>query len=112
MLQIKGTQQLKEVNDEIKFINKKCEDFEADRRKKEREIAKLKSTSNDLNVKLDKADRVLNCHEQCSRRNCLLIHSVDEENQENADEVEINILRKRNGRRNNTTRHCQVKPLR
>ena len=39
--QIKGTQQLKEVNDAIKFINEKFEEFEADRREKEREIAEL-----------------------------------------------------------------------
>ena len=39
--QIKGTQQLKEVNDPIKFINEKFEEFEADRREKEREIAEL-----------------------------------------------------------------------
>ena len=40
--QIKGTQQLKEVNDPIKFVNEKFEEFEADRKEKEREIAELK----------------------------------------------------------------------
>ena len=57
--QIKGTQQLKEMNDTIKFINEKFEEFEADRREKEREIAELKGTINSLNVRLDKADRAL-----------------------------------------------------
>ena len=42
--QIKGTKQLKEVNDAIKFNNKKFEKFEANRREKELEIAELKST--------------------------------------------------------------------
>ena len=106
--QIKGAQQLKEVNDAIKFINKKFEEFEVDRREKEREIAELKSTINSLNVRLDKADRALDCQEQYSRRNCLLIHSIDEENQENTDEVVINILKKRNGGGNNTSRYWQV----
>ena len=32
--QIKGTQQLKEVNDAIKFINEKFEEFEGNRREK------------------------------------------------------------------------------
>ena len=50
--QIKGTQQLKEVNDAIKFINEQFEEIEADRRKKEREIAELKRTINGLNVTL------------------------------------------------------------
>ena len=70
MLRLKGNQQLKEVNDAIKFINEKFEEFEADRRGKEREIAELKSTINSLNVRLDKADRALDRQEQYSRRNC------------------------------------------
>ena len=92
--QIKGTQQLMEVNGAIKFINENFEEFEADRKKKEQEIAELKSTINSLNVRLDKADRALDCQEQYSRRNCLLIHGIDEENQENTDEVVINVLKK------------------
>ena len=93
--QIKGTQQLKEVNDAIKFINEKFEDFEADRREKGREIEELNSTINSLNVRLDKADRALDRQEQYSRRNCLLIHGIDEENQENTDAVVINVLKKK-----------------
>ena len=82
------------MNDAIKFINKKFEEFEADRREKEWEIAELKSTINSLNVRLDKADRALDCQEQYSRRNCLLIHGTGKENQENTDEVVINVLKK------------------
>ena len=82
------------MNDAIKFINEKFEEFEADRREKEREIPELKSIINSLNVRIDKADRVLDRQEQYSRRNCLLIHGIDEENQENTDEVVINVLKK------------------
>ena len=64
-----------------------------DRREKQWEIAELKSTINSLNVSLDKADRALDRQEQYSRRNCLLIHGIDEENQENTDEVVINALK-------------------
>ena len=59
-----------------------------DKREKEREII-----NTDLNVRLDKVDRALDRQEQYSRRNCLLIHGIDEENQENTDEVVINILK-------------------
>ena len=92
--QIKGTQQLKEANGAIKFINEKLEEFEVDRREKEREIAALKSTFNSLNVRLEKADRGLDRQQQHSRRNCLLIHGIDNENQESTDEVVINVLNK------------------
>ena len=68
------------MDDAIKFINKKFEEFETDRREKEREIAELKSTISNLNVRLDKADRALDCQEQYSRRNRLLIHGIHEEN--------------------------------
>ena len=92
--QIKATQQLKEVNDATKFFNEKFEEFEADRGEKERGITELKITINSLNVRVDKADRALDRQEQNSRRNCLLIHGIDEENQENTDEVVINVLKK------------------
>ena len=72
--QIKDTQQLKEVNDAIKFINEKFEEFELDGSEKELEIAELKNTINRLNVRPHKVDRALDRQEQYSRRNCLLIH--------------------------------------
>ena len=92
--QIKATQQLKEVNDATKFFNEKFEEFEADRGEKERGITELKITIKNLNVRVDKADRALDRQEQNSRRNCLLIHGIDEGNQENNDVVVINVLKK------------------
>ena len=52
-VQIKGTQQLKKVNYTTNFLDKKFEKVEADKRKKEGEIAVLKSTLNVLTVNLD-----------------------------------------------------------
>ena len=66
-----------------------------DRKKKEREIAETKGTISGLNAKVDKVDKFLDHEEQYSKRNCLLIHGFDEENQGNTDEVVINILKKR-----------------
>ena len=83
---------MKEVNDSINFINKKLEQFEADRREKERKIAELKSTISSSNVRLDKADRALDRQEQYSRRESLLIHGIDEENKENINEVVITVF--------------------
>ena len=94
MPRLKALSNIKEVNDAIKFMNEKFVEFEADRREKEREIAELKSTINSLNTRLDKADRVLDRQKQYSRRNCLLIHDIEEANQEKTDEVVINVLKK------------------
>ena len=74
------TQQVRKVNDAIKFVNKKSEEFEANRREKEREIAELKSTISDLNVRLDNAGRTFDRQDQYSGRNCLLIHGINKEN--------------------------------
>lgn len=76
--QIKGTHQLKEMNDAKTFINKNTE---------------LKSPINGLNVRLDKVDGVLYNQEQYSRRNYLLIQDTAEENQKNTNEVVIIILK-------------------
>ena len=52
------------MNDAIKFINEKLEEFEADRREKEQKIAVLKSTRKSLNVCLVRVDRTLDRQEQ------------------------------------------------
>ena len=39
-------------------------------------------------------DKSLDCHEQYSRRNCLLIHGVKENKKEDTDEVVIEIFEK------------------
>ena len=82
------------MNDAIKFINEKFQEFKEDGRQKEREITELKSNINGLNLRLDKVNRALHRQEQYSRRNYLLVNGNDKENQENTDEVVINILKK------------------
>ena len=39
-------------------------------------------------------DRSLDCHEEYSRRNCLLIHDVKENEKEDTDEVVIEVFKK------------------
>ena len=59
-----------------------------------------------MNITLDKADRSLDRQEQYSRRNRLLIHGIDEENQENIDEVVINVLKKEMDEEDIDRSHC------
>ena len=56
-------------------------------------LAELKNAINGLNVKLDKVDKTLDHQKQYFRRNCLLKHGIDEENQDSADEVVDSILK-------------------
>ena len=97
--QIKGARHLEEVNESIKFINEKFEEMEADRKEKEQQISELKIEVKSLNEKVETMDRSLDCHEQYSRRNCLLIHcllihGVKENEKEDTDEVVITFFEK------------------
>ena len=90
---------MEEVNESIKFINEKFEEMEADRKEKERQILDLKNDVNYLNEKVETMDRSLDHHEQYSRRNCLLIHGVKENEKEDTDEVVIKFFEKKNERK-------------
>ena len=85
---------IEEVNESIKFINEKFEEMEADRKEKERQILELKNEVKTLNEKVETVDWSLDCHKQYSRRNCLLIHGVKENDKKDADEVAIEIFEK------------------
>ena len=92
--QIKVARHMEEVNESIKFINEKFVEMEADREEKERQISELKNEVKYLNEKVERMDRSLDRHEQYSRRNCLLIHGVKENEKEDTDEVVIEFFEK------------------
>ena len=92
--QIKGARNMEEVNESIKFINEKFEEMKADRQDKEQQISELKNEVKYLNEKVETMDRSLDRHEQYSRRNCLLIHGVKENEKEDTDEVVIEFFEK------------------
>ena len=87
--QIKGARHMEEVNESIKFINKKFEEMEADRKEKEQQISELKNEVKYLNERVEAMDRSLDRDEQYSRRTCLLIHGVKENEKEDTGEVVI-----------------------
>ena len=84
-VQIKGAEQLEDVSETIKFTNGKFEEYEADRKQKEKEIAKSKEDLVSLKKRFFQVDKTLDCQEQYSSRNCLLVHGVDEKNNEDTD---------------------------
>ena len=78
---------MEEVNESIKFINEKIEEMEADRKEKERQISEPKNEVKYLNEK--------DHPEQYSRKNCLLIHCVRENEKDDTDEVVIEFFEKK-----------------
>ena len=91
--QVKGAKQLEVVSESIKFINEKFEEYEADLKQKEKEIAELKEDLTSLKEKFFQVDRTLDHQEQYSRRNCLLVHGVEEKYNEDTDQEIINIVK-------------------
>ena len=80
--QIKSAKQMEDVCKFMEFINEKFDEFEADRKEKEREIAELRNNLEYLKEHLSKTNKTSDCREQYSRRSCLLVHDVEEESNE------------------------------
>ena len=91
--QIKGAKQLEDVSESIKFMNKKFEEYKADRKQKGKEIAKLKKDLTSLKEKFFQVGKTLDRQGQHSRRNCFLVHGVEEKNNEYKDQEIINIVK-------------------
>ena len=86
--EIKGTAQLTGLEESVNFINEKFQECERDRRKKK----ELKENISTVSKKLDDLDSVVDRQEQYSRRNCLLLHGIEEESNENTDQRVIEVL--------------------
>ena len=84
--QIKGTEQLNDMNKAINLINEKFEDFEKALKEKDEEIKLLEKENNYLNKGLDKMDGVVDREEQYSRINCLLVHGIVDETVEDKEQ--------------------------
>ena len=84
---IKVARHMEEVNISIKFISEKFEEMEKDRKEKKRQISELKNEVKILNEKIETLGRSFDSHEQYSRRTCLIIHGVKENEKENTDQV-------------------------
>ena len=84
---IKGECQLRDLVKSVKFYNKKFDELERDNRKKEEKINKLEEKTRKIDKKIHDLNRVIDRHEQYSRRNCILVHGVKESENEDTDVV-------------------------
>ena len=84
--QIKGANHLQELTKSVDFMSKKIDEYEEERIKKDKKIKDLEKEIKILEESVDK-------NQQYSRRNCLLIHGVKENNGENTDTVVMNVIK-------------------
>ena len=73
------------------FISNKFDDFERDRLEKEKNIKDLKKEVTYLRGKVNDITAETEREEQYSRRNCLLIHGISENKNENTDVLAMEV---------------------
>ena len=74
--QIKGCEQLIEMNSAITFINEKVIEFEKEIKNNNEKIKSSKNKNSYLTKRPEERDAVLDRQEQYSRRNCFFIYGV------------------------------------
>ena len=91
--QIKGTGELKELNKSIIHSNERIEAYEKEKIEREKQIEDLKEEVHDLKEKLIEVDTTLDRREQYSRRNCLPLHGIKENDHEDTDLLVMSTLK-------------------
>ena len=85
--QIKGKSQLVDLKKSVDLISTQFDEYEKERvEREEKKVSVLNKQVGDLDQKIEK-------QEQYSRRNCLLIHGVAENKDENTDDVVLSIFK-------------------
>ena len=89
--QIKGEQSLADLSKSVKFITDKFDEYEKEREGKNEIIKKLNEKVSALTERSKVLEESIDQQEQYSHRNCLLIHGVEENSNEDTDKLALNI---------------------
>ena len=90
--QIKGELALRDVNKSISFIGEKLHAYEKERRENGNKIEELNGTVSKMNERIEELENKIDRQEQYSRRNCILIHGIAENKEENTDQQAIDFI--------------------
>ena len=89
---IKGESDLSELTKAIDLISGKFDDYERERREKDKIIKDLKSKVSDLNTSVKNLEYQLDRQEQYSHRNSILICGITETQDENTDDIYLRTI--------------------
>ena len=89
---IKGEKDLSELPKAIDLISGKFDDYERQRREKDKIVKELKSEVFDLNTSVKNVEYQLDRQEQYSRRNRISIHGITETQDENTDDISLRTI--------------------
>ena len=85
------------LNEAAEFIAKTFDQYEAERKEKEKIINDLQGKVSDISHELEALKNSLDRQQQYSIRNCILIHGISEQNAEDTDEQALKIIREEFG---------------
>lgn len=91
--QIKGEQHLEELTKSVKFLSSKIDEYEQERKENQKVINDLTSNVAQLSEQVKKLTLLNDQQEQYSRRNCLLVHGIEENKHEKTDDLVIETLK-------------------
>ena len=91
--QIKGECQVTDLAKGIEFITQKFDEYEKDRRENDAIIATLQNELKNASMKVEDLEKKMGRQEQYSRRNCILVHGLKEENNESTDDRAVKLFR-------------------
>ena len=89
---IKDEKDLSELPKAIDLISGKFDDYERQRREKDKIVKELKSEVFDLNTSVKNLEYQLDRQEQYSRRNRIFIHGITETQDENTDDISLRTI--------------------
>lgn len=90
---IKGEKHLQDLNASITCLTKKFNDYEEERKEKDKIIENLQNNNVQMEKKIEDLERKVDRQEQYSRRNCILIHGIPESPNEDTDTKVIDTIK-------------------
>ena len=91
-MQITGDKQLTELTSSVEFLTSKFDEIEKERKEKDELINSLQIEVSSLKVEVKNLENKTHGQEQYSRRNCLLIHGLNETKTENTGEMALDVI--------------------
>ena len=91
---IKGEKQLLDLTESINFMTKRFDNYEKDWAEKEKLIKDLREEVPSLKNEHEQLKPDFENQEQYYRRNCLLVHSIPEEQEKSNDSIVLNAINK------------------
>ena len=91
-MHIKGKKQLVDPAESVKFMTSKFDELQKDQKEKENIINNLKDKVSYLPEKIGKLEESIDAQQQYSRRNCLLLHDIEENKGEDTGNIVLEVL--------------------